>query len=83
MNIRCQQSSNIPTDLAIPASQLAQTARNLELLIADYEKWIWSTIGIGQDPLVGCTIAEALRQAKNVGDIHRNAECSADSSLVS
>lgn len=83
MNIRCQKSSNMPTDFAIPASQLVQTARNLELLIADYQKWIWVTVGIGQDTLVGCTMTEALRQAKNVGDIRRNAECSADSSLVS
>ena len=82
MNIRCQQSSNISTDFAIPASQHAQTARNLELLIADYQKCIWVTVITGQDTLVGCTMTEALRQAENVGDIRQNAECSADSSLV-
>lgn len=83
MNIRCQQSSQIPTDYTIPASQLTQTARNLEVLIADYQEGIWASVCIGQDTLVGCTMTEALRQAKNVGIIRRNAKCLADSSLVS
>ena len=83
MNIRCQQSSNVPTDYTIPASQLAQTASNLEVLIDDYQEGIWAGICVGQDTLVACTMTEALRQAKNVGDIRRNAECSADSLPVS
>ena len=83
MNIRCQQSSNIPTDYTIPASQLTQTARNLEVLIDDYQEGIWASIWISHDKIVGCTMTEALRQAKNVGDIRGNAECSADNSPVS
>ena len=39
-------------------------------------------MGIGQDTLVRYTMMEALRQAKNVGDIRRDAERSADSSSV-
>ncbi len=83
MDITCHQSSNISTDFAIPACQLAQTASKLEVLVDDYQKWIWIAVGIGQDTLVWCTMTEALRQAKNVGDIRRYAERSADSSLVS
>ena len=69
MNIRCQQSSNIPTDYTIPASQLAQTASNLEVLIDDYQERVLASICVGQDTLVACTMTEALRQAKDVGDM--------------
>ena len=83
MNIRCQQSSNSSTDFAIPTWQLAQTARHLELLISDYQKWIWINVGVGQDILVSCTMTEALRQGKNVSDMRLNTDCSADSPIVS
>ena len=82
MNIRCQQSSSIPTDFETPASQLPQTARSLESLIADYQKGIWIAMGVGQGTLVRYTMMEASRQAKNVGDIRRDAERSADNSSV-
>ena len=80
MHISCQQSSSIPTDFAIPASQLPQTARNLESLIAEYQKGIGIAMGIGQCTLVRYTMMEASRQAKNVGDIRRDAERSTDDS---
>lgn len=82
MNISCQQSSSIPTDFAIPASQLPQTARSLESLIADYQKGIWTAMDISQGTLVRYTMVEASRQAKNVGDIRRDAERSADNPSV-
>ena len=82
MNIRCQESFSIPTDFAIPASQLPRTARSLESLIADYQRGIWIAMSIGQDTLVRYTMLEASRQAKNVGDIRQVVERLADSSSV-